>query len=201
MKEEIENALKTWNFNISFEEICAYWDVEGRYYHTSKHHLEDTLNLINESRFLYKLSEYDFDLLILSALFHDIIYTPGAEDNEERSVELMKTFNKSELNSSSISRMLTDLSKIILETKNHIGSTKMSKLFQNLDMSILNSDFRTLLKYETLIRKEYIFVDSLDYLNERSKFLLDNVHLVDNPENIYHLIKYLEFITYDFSDL
>lgn len=76
----------------------------------------------------------------------------------------------------------------ILQTKNHDSYTKIDSLFNKMDLSIISSDFDSLIKWENGISKEYSFVPFKIYKKHRLAFLNN----YSNKPNILKLISYLE---------
>src|SRR5919202_5285924 len=66
---------------VFFDLVTAYSGVD-RFYH-SLEHIEKVINTIEQMKSL----SFDFSSVQLAAWFHDVIYDPKANDNEEKSVE------------------------------------------------------------------------------------------------------------------
>lgn len=69
---------------------CVYsqYKKKNRFYHDLEH-IEDICSLILER---YVEDEWLKDILLLTALFHDVVYEPLEKDNERRSAEFFKEF-------------------------------------------------------------------------------------------------------------
>jgi len=150
---QVINLLSKYALDITHVEIEKLYGEKHRYYHT----LEHITFLINKINKIYEWdeNEKERDILILAALFHDIIYDTQKSDNEEQSV----SFFKSKIHN----KMTPELQKvcdIILATKNHkITGDKLTDIFCDLDMWILsNGSFVEILDNERKIFKEYQFV-------------------------------------------
>ncbi|MBK6983401.1 MAG: hypothetical protein IPH32_00975 [Bacteroidetes bacterium] len=74
---EISNRLNQLQFN---SEVMNAYDEPHRFYHTLEH-IEDVLKQLHNADLL------KHDELFLAAIFHDIIYNPQSNTNEEDSVE------------------------------------------------------------------------------------------------------------------
>lgn len=133
--------------------ILSNYDEPHRFYH-NWNHIESMLDsalkkgILNES-------------LLASILYHDIIYDPKRNDNEERSAELLRrdfpTWERS--------------IRAVLDTKNHTPSNYISELLVMLDLEILNTDFKCFVEFENQIFKEYQFVDYGTYKTKRIEIL------------------------------
>jgi len=143
-----------------------------RFYHTWNH----VLDLIGKAIDDNKLS----DELLLAIVFHDIVYDPMNNDNEEKSAELFKTFFN-----------YPDVYEAILATKNHIDVNPTSKLLNKYDLSVLYGDFNSFMKYEDGIFKEYQFVDVKTYTENRIKFL--EKHFGNIKQEYLDYIKYRKY--------
>jgi predicted metal-dependent HD superfamily phosphohydrolase len=76
-KNYISIRLKQLGFSDS---VLKRYEEHHRYYHTTTHLLDVVLQLS-------KLDNFD-DELFLAAVYHDAVYAPQANDNQERSAAL-----------------------------------------------------------------------------------------------------------------
>lgn len=95
--------------------------------------------------------------------FHDLIYLPGASDNEEQSAAAaVATYPKYE----------AFVRKAIKATKNHKATDDHKiNLFLDADMSILGMPWPEYDKYRRAIRKEYDAYSDEEFREGRMKFL------------------------------
>ncbi len=120
----------------------------------------------------FKLDVNDYDSIILAIWFHDVVYDVRRSDNEEKSAEFAETF----LNNISYDKLkIEKIKNLILKTKEHSklypNEDFDTKLFLDLDLSILGTDDETYKNYAKNIRKEYSFVPDEVYNNARAKIL------------------------------
>lgn len=134
--------------------------------HRSYHNLSHLYSMLMMAEEYYDFIENPI-LFELSIWFHDLIYDPKRNDNEEKSaeraVELLSPFLADSF--------LENLKQIILSTINHTPILKNndSKLFLDLDMSVLASDSTVYEKYTSAIRKEFsIFSDEIYIAGRKS---------------------------------
>lgn len=165
--------------NCDYNEILEKWSESHRYYHNINH-LQNLIELINN----LGISGIEYDKLILTAIYHDIIYDPKSLTNEEDSADF---FIK---NVKIIDNDMLDVKQMILDTKNHIPSNDLSKLFIEFDMDILNRNFIDLVKYEDGIYKEYSFTEN--YITKRIEFLNNIIDKYPNNKN--NLLKLIDYI-------
>lgn len=190
---------RSYGFDITTDWVLEHWSENHRFWHTPDH-LYDMLLGIKELKDDQKCNDIDYKLLVVAAIFHDIVYDTKRKDNEEKSVELMlSTFNK-EIFDYKISisdwRIKEDTEKIIniiLGTKTHEANDSLSKKFNRLDTYILDAQFIDMLDWEKKIYQEYKWAGWKRYKQGRIKFLLSQIkHHTMNAINLKNLIDYLK---------
>lgn len=156
-KNYISTRLKQLGFSDS---VLKRYEEHHRYYHTTTHLLDVVLQLS-------KLDHFD-DELFLAAVYHDAVYDPQANDNEERSVALFLA----EAKSASLNKLQMDsINRLIIDTKTHKPSSEKSQLLIKADLSILEQPLSKLIEYEHQIFKEFQFVDYKVYQPKRIEIL------------------------------
>lgn len=179
LKKLISNILDKYNIHLDYYGIVQKYSEPHRFFHTMEH----ITRLINEILKL-DLSDKERDILILTAIFHDIIYNPQRHDNEDESALLLKDKTSFPWNED-----IEHVYRIILTTKTHEKTgDRLTDIFLDLDMSTLtDTTFVEMLQYERKVFKEYQFVDYKTYKEERVKFLLktlDQPYGKKNEQNI-----------------
>ena len=156
-KNYISNRLKLLGFSDSVLERYA---ESHRFYHTITHLLDIILQLS-------KLEVFD-DELFLAAVYHDAIYNPQANDNEEKSAALFIE----EAKSTSLTKLQKEsIFNLIIDTKTHKPSNDKSRLLIKADLNILDQPLGSLIEYEHQIFKEFQFVDYTIYKPKRIEVL------------------------------
>lgn len=179
-------------------EASKYYNETHRYYHNLKH-LQYILDVIHVLYQDSKITSNEYNILIQAAIYHDIVYNPKRNDNEEKSIEFYLSIINSNFNNVSKTELknIDKIVQIINDTKHRNPPTdKLSKIFWEIDNSILLSDFKTLLQYEDDIFKEYQFVSYQIYKEKRIEFLnscLDIKYFQINKDNILRLIDYINY--------
>ncbi len=195
---EAVDIARSYGFNITVDSIMDRWGEPHRYWHTPNH-LNEMLEGIKDLYKDKKVSEREYNILMIAAIFHDIVYDTKRNDNEEKSVEyMMSTFNK-ELIDTKISisdwRVDEDIIKItdvIMATKSHDSTEGLCKKFNKLDTWILDAPFIEMLDWENKIYKEFRWVGWKTYKKKRIEFLLSQIKgHTHNVLNIKNLIDYL----------
>lgn len=145
-------------------------DVEKHYTSAKRHyhnlqHLENMYSQLAGCRDLIQ----DWETVLFSLFYHDIIYKAIAKDNEEKSaLAAIKALNLTGYPKEKI-RLC---SQQILATKTHSFSTDNdTNLFTDADLSILGSDRQTYLEYSSRVRKEYAIYPDFMYYPGRKKAL------------------------------
>lgn len=188
-------ACNKFGFIITVDDIKRCYSEPHRYWHTLKH-LYDLLLGINELYEDKKLDDREYTILLISAIFHDIVYNPKRNDNEEKSVEYMMSFLDEE--KSKISKWRRDedtkkISEVILNTKNHDSKDGLCKKFNKIDNWILDAQFIDMIDWENAIYQEYKWAGWKRYKKKRIEFLLRSIkNHTHNVINIKNLIDYLE---------
>lgn len=180
---EIRDVLQRWNIHYTWYEITQKWSETHRFYHT----LEHLMDLLDQIEKKYPTQSVDRDKLVLTALFHDIIYNPARGDNEEKSAKFFLMHCPSQPTDD-----MEDIYDMILATKDHVPLTELSKVFNDMDMDIVTRDFDQLMRWEEEIREEYDIYSDAEYREGRLKFLRSMVDKYpQNKENLLNLIDYV----------
>ncbi len=150
--------------NKLWTEIEKNYSNKKRHYHTLEH-LDNLLAQLTE----VKNEINDWNTILFTLYYHDIIYSSLKSDNEEKSAELaekrMKQINLS-------SQKIELCKKQILATKSHIKSTESdTNYFTDADLSILGQTWETYSLYYKNVRKEYFIYPDLIYNVGRKKVL------------------------------
>ncbi len=145
-------------------ELEQQYTRQNRHYHTLGHlaymlrHAQDCKDLI-----------YDFDTLLFSIFYHDIIYNPLRRDNEEKSAFIAEARMKQ---LKVPGGRIECCQKQILATQNHLeNEDKDTAYLLDFDLAILGEAPDIYRDYTKNIRKEYRFVPPILYRNRRKKVL------------------------------
>ena len=174
--------LDKYNINVTIDKIEKRYSESHRFYHTIEH-----INFLLTEIDKLTLPEKDNEILILSALFHDIIYIPGSKTNEKDSAELL-------LNNSEYSDDIQEIYDIIIDTFTHTPKTELSEIFCDIDMmSISHTTYDELKVGTDNVYKEFVqFFPHKQVIEGQVDFLksiLDTKYGKKNKKNILRLIK------------
>lgn len=147
-----------------WQEIEKSYSQKSRKYHNLNHLENMILELEN-----VKEEISDYDVMLFSVFYHDIIYKATAKDNEEKSAEIAKT-RLDKLNISN--ERITKIYNQILATKSHKRSDDSDTNFLlDSDLAILGKDWKVYENYIQQIRKEYSIYPDFLYNPGRKKVL------------------------------
>lgn len=143
------------NFKVIEElwtEINTFYSQKNRFYHNFEHINDVVFELL-----FTKEKITNFDIIMFSAFFHDIIYDVNKNDNEEQSsLFAEKSLKKLTIKSSDIEQCKEQ----IIDTQTHNSSNQDTKFLLDADLSILGKDKDIYSEYTKNIRKEYsVFSD------------------------------------------
>lgn len=196
--EDLRTHLKSNKlFNNLFDKdiydiIERNWADKKRHYHSLTNHLLPMLSRIRESHIKKSIK----DELEVVAVFHDIIYDPDSNTNEEDSAELFRS------KVSMYDRRIS-IYHAILGTGFYVNSCwykKYNRLSEGLlskfamfDLEpLLKGSFADLIKNEYLLFKEYQYLPYAHYKTKRLEFLnkFKECYNVNNQYLAY--IEYME---------
>lgn len=183
----LQNLLNQYQIKVNVNMLLDMWNESHRHYHNLEH-LNDLISQINEDYAASKFDENFRNKLLLTALFHDIVYEPSRQDNEERSAQFFE-----DLCVDKKSKDISEVKQAILDTKSHLADTQLSETFNKYDMNIVERDFDSLVKWEEGISSEYVPNYGRDnYKIGRITFLES---LLDKyPQNSENLLKLIDWV-------
>lgn len=169
LKEIFANLLSNYTadnnlINTLWAEIEQNYSDKNRYYHNLSH-------LDNLYRELFQVKEKitNWETVLFTLYYHDIIYSSLNFDNEEKSAQLAEK----RLKQINVPIEIIEECKLqILATKSHSENSNIdTKYFLDSDLSILGQNAETYLAYYQNIRKEYALYPNLIYNSGRKKVL------------------------------
>lgn len=163
--------------NELWTEIEKNYSSKKRHYHTL-HHLDNLLTQLTE----VKDEIQNWNAILFTLYYHDIIYNSLKSDNEEKSAELAEK----RLKQISVSiDTIESCRNQILATKSHLKSTDNdTNYFTDADLSVLGQNWETYSLYYKNVRKEYSIYPDLVYNPGRKKVLkhflsMDRIYKTD----------------------
>jgi len=147
-----------------WNEIETNYSGKKRHYHTLEH-LENLFNQLES----VKEELQNWETILFTLFYHDVIYKAVKSDNEERSAELAEKRMKQ----LSIPDEIITLCKTqIIATKSHVKSVDSdTNYFTDVDLSVLGQNWEAYSAYYKNVRKEYAIYPDLLYNPGRKKVL------------------------------
>ena len=147
-----------------FRHLVASYSESSRVYHTAEHIL-DCLAQLDLTRALAQRP----DEVEVGLWFHDVVYLPGASDNEEQSAQLAQTALAASSVPQETSRRVAAL---VLATRHlTLPPEPDAQLLCDIDLSIMGRDPETFDRFERRIRGEYAWVPEPVYRSSRAEVL------------------------------
>ncbi|GAA4302141.1 hypothetical protein [Nibribacter koreensis] len=169
LKETFKELVTNYTDNASLPnelwvEIEKNYSGKKRHYHTL-YHLQNLLEQLTT----IKDQIQNWDTLLFTLYYHDIIYNPLKSDNEEKSAQLAETrMRQLTVSDEEIARCKQQ----ILATKAHLTTLDHdTNLFTDADLSILGQPWETYALYYKNVRKEYSLYPDIIYNPGRKKVL------------------------------
>jgi len=187
IKEILESVKFSKYFEGSVEDLLSAWTEPHRYFHTIEH-LKRILILIESDMQGGKLSTYDYDVLRIAAIYHDISWLPIDD-----SINVKKSIDKFYEDFPNLPSLWANaIVSIIGSTVEHNFEDKYSKLkkiFNSYDMNgIIAGDLQTLIDDGNNVAKEFNL--DIKFFNEKRIEFLEKYKSY-NP-NIQLCIDYLK---------
>lgn len=147
------------------EDLAARYAEPHRRYHT-RTHLAAVLDLVDE------LAGHadDPDAVRLAAWFHDAVYDPERDDNEELSaVKAERTLADTDL----APQTIAEVARLVRLTRDHDpgDADRNGQLLCDADLAILAADPERYAEYAAAVRAEYAFVPPEPFRRGRGEVL------------------------------
>jgi predicted metal-dependent HD superfamily phosphohydrolase len=147
-----------------FAYLARAYAEPSRAYHNTEH-IRDCLSQLDLSRELARKP----DEVEAALWFHDVVYVPGAADNEHRSARLAESALAACAAPLETSSRVADL---VLATRHVIiPRDPDAQLVCDIDLSILGREPAVFDRFESAIRQEYAHIDEPEYRQERAAVL------------------------------
>lgn len=170
--------------NTLYGQLIACYNEDHRHYHTLYHLAECLEKLVELQDHTNKPAEIE-----LALWFHDAIYDPCRNDNEELSA---KWAYASVLSAGLDDEIAEHINKLIMVTQHQMLPVAMDeKILVDCDLAILAAAPRRFQEYEQQIREEYSFVSGHIFRTKR-KAILQHFLTRSSIFNTPHFIKRYE---------
>lgn len=147
-----------------WQEIEENYSAKKRHYHTLQH-LENLLQQLHAVKTHIK----NWNTLLFTLYYHDVIYNALKRTNEEKSAE----FAQSRMQLIAVpDEHINNCVEQILATKKHAASEDSdTNFFTDADLSILGQEWDMYAAYYKNVRKEYSLYPDIIYIPGRKKVL------------------------------
>lgn len=156
-------------YSIDLELPEKLWEEIEVAYKSKKRHYHNLIHLENlyQQLIVIKPQIEDWDTILFSLFYHDVIYNTLRKDNEDKSAKLaQKKLEQISYSELKIEKCVQQ----ILATKAHTLTTDIdTNLFTDADLSILGADWNFYKNYAAQIRKEYCIYPDFMYNSGRKK--------------------------------
>jgi predicted metal-dependent HD superfamily phosphohydrolase len=169
LKDTYIRLLKNYTDNTPL--INELWlEIEKKHSNKKRHyHTLDHLDNLLKQLIEVKNELQNWETILFTLYYHDIIYNSLKPDNEEKSAEL----SEKRMRQISVSNDVIKLCKEqILATKSHVKSIENdTNYFIDADLSVLGQAWETYSHYYKNVRKEYSIYPDFIYNSGRKKVL------------------------------
>jgi len=167
-----EKILQMYLSEPSIKDLEKRWREPHRYYHNIDHLILILKDIEKDIDFKH-LSIYEKHAILLAAFFHDAVYDPKKDDNEEKSVKIFRFAFKN-----TDPKMTSTVSDLIMVTKYRKRPiTKLKRILWDADNAGFKKGYSWLFKTEKLIQKEYSYLPKEKFREGKIKFLETNFGL------------------------
>lgn len=182
-----QDTLKLYLSDKAIVALPFRWKEKHRFYHNTNH-LIQILQDIEHNIHFNECNLYEKHALLLAAFFHDVVYDPKKDDNEDKSIKLfIISFKGKDI------KMIDTVCDLIEVTKHRKRPIKkLERIMWDSDNAGFKRGYDHLLKSEKLIQKEYSYLPKEKFREGKIKFLETNLGLfgIQADKDIQKLIKY-----------
>ena len=148
-----------------FNQLVRAYGEPQRHYHTLQHLRECLANWEAASSLARRPEEVE-----LALWFHDAVYAPQRQDNEERSAEWAHASVLAAGCDAAVAQRVADL---VRATAKHVAGAEGldAQLLLDVDLAILGSSAGRFAEYERQVRAEYAHVAEGDWRTGRARVL------------------------------
>ena len=146
-------------------QLVAAWGERHRHYHTLQHLRECLAHFEAASMLARRPAEVE-----LALWFHDAVYDPQRDDNEERSAD----WARDSVRAAGCDEQVAErVHALVTATKSHVveSDDPDTRLLVDIDLAILGSAPARFDEYEQQVRREYAHVSDEEWRVGRAKVL------------------------------
>jgi predicted metal-dependent HD superfamily phosphohydrolase len=166
-------------------EVETNYSNKKRYYHTLTH-IENLLQQL----LAVKTKIKEWDTILFTLYYHDIIYNPLKTTNEEKSAEFAE--NRMQLVGVPQPIINNCVNQIVATKKHLLSADNDTNIFTDADLSILGQPWEVYEQYYKQVRKEYALYPDLIYNPGRKKVLQHFLQMLQIFKTDYFFEKFEE---------
>lgn len=182
-----KEILEKYLLPATIRELEAAWHEPRRKYHNIDHLQQILRDLEKKKRFVLPIH---WEALVIAAFFHDAVYIPGHQDNEDKSLQwIIHVFQGKDM------FMLKKIGEMIECTKfRKKPQDPLLRIFWDADNAGFVGSFENFLGIEKKIREEFKHVSQQTYKKGRISFLKSCLGIMGPKadSNIKKLLEYIE---------
>ena len=143
--------------------LCSRYEEPARRYHTLEH-VRHCLRELDAAQPADDIA----DAIELALWFHDAIYTPGAQDNEQRSADLFRSQASAALSNT----LVDEVERMIMATTHRSPPRSRAEAWVvDIDLSSFGLPWQTFLRDSRHVRQELGALDDEQYYPAHGRFL------------------------------
>ena len=169
MINSIDNAGE--HMRVSVEEALDFVRpaYEGRAYHNMSHvvHMMSRVEVLSLSA---RLPSIDTELILIATAFHDVVYHPGSNWNEDASAFVAGKWLEGRL----CSALIDVVQQLIMMTKTHevtavYATEQYGAIICDADLWTIGSHWDEYKRHGAAIRQEFVLIDDHTFDNRRAR--------------------------------
>jgi len=181
----------------TFYGIVKEYQKKHRFYHTWDYHIKPIVKEILDLHLYDKITKEEKYILLVTALYHDIVYEPLNPKNEEESADRFFKDATENFTDDKLAKSEDRLSvfNIIVGSKHHQAYDKLSKIFYDIDLEGLRTGgLARMIEDGIRVMKEYQVYDYGLYKVGRDQIIATfKDRFPENANNIDAYLQWLKF--------
>jgi predicted metal-dependent HD superfamily phosphohydrolase len=183
-----KDILEKYLSPVTIFKLEEAWNEPRRKYHNMDHLRQILQDLEKKRSFVIPIH---WEALVLAAFFHDAVYIPGQQNNEEKSLELfIRCYQGKDWH---MAKKIGQMIEVTKYRKRPVDP--LLKLFWDADNAMFfKADIKGLIENEHKIRSEFNFVSKEEYKKKRISFLKTCLGVMGPKadQGIRELMKFVE---------
>lgn len=195
LTNELKDSLEYFGIPGGYlQTIVKEYEKPNRFYHTWDYHIKPMSEEIIKLYINGHITEEEKYILLVTALYHDIVYEPLENNNEKLSADwFLKNANTISIKNNKLERRAKEVFVMILGSKNHEAFSTLSQIFYDIDLQGLREgDLARMIEDGIRVMKEYQVYDYSLYKVGRDNIIARFKNRF--PENAHNIDAYLQWL-------